>query len=65
MLETSLVYTFVKKWTCMPAYHTLHVLKDAQIENQHEKNQKTIKHLVHYYIITRSTHFKRADRIHA
>ena len=65
MLETSLVYTFVKQWTCMPAHHTLHVLKDAQIENQHEKNQKTIKHLVHYYIITRSTHFKRADRIHA
>ena len=48
MLETSLVYTFVKQWTCMPAHHTLHVLKDAQIENQHEKNQKTIKHLVHY-----------------
>ena len=59
MLETSLVYTFVKQWTCMPAYHTLHVLKDVQIENQHEKNQNTIKHLVHYYIITRSTHFKR------
>ena len=43
----------------MLAYHTLHVLKDVQIENQDEKNQNTIKHLVHYYIITRSTHFKR------
>ena len=32
----------------MPAYHTLHVLQDVQIENQHEKNQNTIKHLVHY-----------------
>ena len=64
MLETSLVYTFVKKMD-MPAYHTLHVLQDVQIENQHEKNQNTSTHLVHYYIITRSTHFKRADRIHA
>ena len=59
MLETSLVYTFVKQWTCMLAYHTLHVLKDVQIENQHEKTKTLLNIWSITYFITEGTHFKR------
>ena len=37
------VRNFLSVYICktmdMPAYHTLHVLKDVQIENQHEKTK--------------------------
>ena len=43
----------------MPAYHTLHVLQDVQIENQHEKTKTLLNIRSITYFITEGTHFKR------
>ena len=43
----------------MPAYHTLHVLQDVQIENQHEKTKTLLNNWSITYFITEGTHFKR------
>ena len=43
----------------MPAYHTLHVLQDVQIENQHEKTKTLLNIWSITYFITEGTHFKR------
>lgn len=43
----------------MLAYHTLHVLQDVQIENQHEKTKTLLNIWSTTYFITAGTHFKR------